>query len=60
MLNSQPMGFYSPSQLVQNGKRHGVAVRAGDVRVSDVAVLHAGVFDSAEFWYGLPVSNSMR
>ena len=36
MLNSQPMGFYSPSQLVQDAKRHGVEVRAADVLVSDV------------------------
>ena len=36
MLNSQPMGFYSPSQLVQDAKRHGVEVRAVDVMVSDV------------------------
>lgn len=26
LLNSQPMGFYSPSQLVQDAKRHGIAV----------------------------------
>ena len=26
MLNSQPMGFYSPSQLVQDAQRHGVKV----------------------------------
>ncbi|MBL8374220.1 error-prone DNA polymerase [Accumulibacter sp.] len=26
LLNSQPMGFYSPSQLVQDARRHGVAV----------------------------------
>ncbi|CAM4130652.1 error-prone DNA polymerase [Roseateles saccharophilus] len=31
MLNSQPLGFYSPSQLVQDAKRHGVVVRAADV-----------------------------
>ena len=36
LLNSQPMGFYSPSQLVQDAKRHGVEVRAVDVIVSDV------------------------
>jgi len=36
LLNSQPMGFYSPSQLVQDAKRHGVEVRAADVMVSDV------------------------
>jgi len=27
LLNSQPMGFYSPSQLVQDSQRHGVEVR---------------------------------
>ncbi|MBA3599507.1 MAG: error-prone DNA polymerase, partial [Methylibium sp.] len=36
MLNSQPLGFYSPSQLVQDAKRHGVQVRAADVMHSDV------------------------
>ena len=35
MLNSQPMGFYSPSQLVQDARRHGVEVRPVDVTVSD-------------------------
>jgi len=27
LLNSQPMGFYAPSQLVQDARRHGVDVR---------------------------------
>jgi error-prone DNA polymerase len=35
MLNSQPMGFYSPSQLVQDARRHGVPVFAPDVCASD-------------------------
>lgn len=35
LLNSQPMGFYSPSQLVQDARRHGVVVRAVDVAYSD-------------------------
>jgi error-prone DNA polymerase len=35
LLNSQPMGFYGPSQLVQDAKRHGVEVRAVDVMHSD-------------------------
>ncbi|GAB7525617.1 error-prone DNA polymerase [Paraburkholderia sp. 2C] len=34
LLNSQPMGFYSPSQLVQDAKRHGVRVLPVDVMVS--------------------------
>jgi len=35
MLNSFPLGFYSPSQLVQDAKRHGVEVRAVDVSYSN-------------------------
>jgi error-prone DNA polymerase len=34
LLNSQPLGFYSPSQLVQDAKRHGVEVRPPDVACS--------------------------
>ncbi len=35
LLNSQPMGFYSPSQLVQDARRHGVTVLPIDVNQSD-------------------------
>lgn len=35
LLNSQPMGFYAPSQLVQDAVRHGIDVRAADVSFSD-------------------------
>ena len=35
MLNSQPLGFYSPNQLVQDARRHGIGVRPVDVRHSD-------------------------
>ena len=35
MLNSQPLGFYGPAQLVQDAQRHGVQVRAVDVAHSD-------------------------
>ncbi|TRZ89645.1 MAG: error-prone DNA polymerase [Rhodocyclaceae bacterium] len=35
LLNSQPMGFYAVSQLVQDARRHGVEVRAVDVAASD-------------------------
>ncbi len=34
MLNSQPLGFYTPSQLVQDAQRHGVEVRPVDVVAS--------------------------
>ncbi len=35
LLNSQPMGFYSPSMLVQDAQRHGVMVLPPDVTASD-------------------------
>jgi len=35
LLNSQPMGFYSPSQLIQDARRHGVSVLPIDVNHSD-------------------------
>ncbi|QRP64388.1 error-prone DNA polymerase [Rhodanobacter sp. FDAARGOS 1247] len=35
LLNAQPMGFYGPSQIVQDAQRHGIAVRPVDVRHSD-------------------------
>ncbi|RAS08698.1 error-prone DNA polymerase [Cupriavidus alkaliphilus] len=34
LLNSQPMGFYSPSQLVQDARRHDVQVLPVDVTIS--------------------------
>ena len=35
LINSQPMGFYTASQLVQDARRHGVEVRPPDVISSD-------------------------
>jgi error-prone DNA polymerase len=35
LLNSQPMGFYAPAQLVADARRHGVEVRPVDVNASD-------------------------
>ncbi len=35
LLNSQPMGFYAPAQLVQDARRHAVDVRPVDVLASD-------------------------
>lgn len=35
LLNSQPMGFYAPAQLVRDAQEHGVEVRAVDVNASD-------------------------
>src|SRR5512142_1586944 len=36
LLNSQPLGFYSTSAIVQDAKRHGVELRPADVMASDV------------------------
>ncbi|MEK9724894.1 MAG: error-prone DNA polymerase, partial [Rhodospirillaceae bacterium] len=35
LLNSQPMGFYAPAQIVRDARAHGVAVRPADVNDSD-------------------------
>jgi error-prone DNA polymerase len=35
LLNSLPMGFYQPPQLVSDARRHGIEVRPVDVRFSD-------------------------
>ncbi|OJJ09684.1 error-prone DNA polymerase [Alphaproteobacteria bacterium AO1-B] len=35
LLNSQPMGFYAPGQLVRDAREHGVDVREVDINLSD-------------------------
>ncbi len=35
LLNSQPMGFYSPAQIVRDAREHGVEVHEVDVNFSD-------------------------
>lgn len=35
LLNSQPMGFYAPAQIVRDAREHGVEVREVDVNYSD-------------------------
>src|SRR5690606_22382373 len=35
LLNAQPMGFYSASQLVQDARRHGVRVHPVNIIASD-------------------------
>ncbi|MGA1403198.1 MAG: error-prone DNA polymerase [Ilumatobacteraceae bacterium] len=34
LINSQPMGFWSPHTLVQDARRHGVVVRTPDINAS--------------------------
>src|SRR4029078_575036 len=35
LLNSQPMGFYAPAQIVRDAREHGVGVREVDVNCSE-------------------------
>ncbi len=35
LLNSQPMGFYAPAQIVRDAREHGVELRPADVNASD-------------------------
>jgi error-prone DNA polymerase len=35
LLNSQPMGFYAPAQLVRDAREHGVTVLHPDINASD-------------------------
>lgn len=35
LLNSQPMGFYAPAQIVRDAREHGVEVRPVDINMSD-------------------------
>ena len=35
LLNSQPMGFYAPAQIVRDAHEHGVDVRDADINFSD-------------------------
>ncbi|RSZ58827.1 error-prone DNA polymerase [Massilia atriviolacea] len=61
LLNSQPMGFYSPSQLVQDGRRHGIEVRAVDVAVSGWdCSLEAGQGGQPAVRLGLSLQRGMR
>ncbi|MGH9278094.1 MAG: error-prone DNA polymerase, partial [Acidimicrobiales bacterium] len=45
LLNSQPMGFYSPNTLVADARRHGVTVLGPDVNASDT---HATLYSAKE------------
>ncbi len=35
LLNSQPMGFYAPAQIVRDAREHGVEVYDADINLSD-------------------------
>jgi DNA-directed DNA polymerase III PolC len=55
MLNSQPMGFYAPAQLVRDAREHGVEILSADINRSDwECTLEEAVFDraSVDFRHG--------
>src|SRR3989454_3530920 len=59
LLNNQPMGFYHPSVLVEDLKRHGVTVLPVDINRSDVRCLPEALTESARLapnapFVGLP------
>ena len=48
MLNSQPMGFYAPAQLVRDAREHGVKILPVDINHSDWdCTLEEAAFDPA-------------
>ena len=58
LLNSQPMGFYAPSQIIRDAQEHGVEVRDVDINRSDLeSVLEAGTEGQDRIW---PQHRSMR
>jgi len=60
LLNSQPMGFYTPSQLLQDAKRRGVQVLPVDVNVSTWDSTIEGPTTSAPVRLGFSLLNRMR
>ncbi len=59
LLNSQPMGFYAPSQLIQDARRHDVEVRAPDVSRSDWDCTIEGDRDKPAVRLGLRLVGSL-
>ncbi|MBQ0961848.1 error-prone DNA polymerase [Ideonella sp. 4Y11] len=50
LLDSQPMGFYAPAQLVRDARAHGVAVRPVCVLASEVGCTLERPEDDAALW----------
>ncbi|OJB18813.1 error-prone DNA polymerase [Burkholderia ubonensis] len=60
LLNSQPMGFYTPSQLLQDARRRGVQVLPVDVTASTWDSALEGPTTSAPVRLGFSLLRSMR
>lgn len=51
LLNSQPMGFYAPAQLIRDAVEHGVEVRPVDINRSDLwSILEEGTPAASRTW----------
>jgi error-prone DNA polymerase len=60
LMNSQPMGFYAPAQLLRDARLHGVELRPVDVRMSDIdCTLEAGAAGSPALRLGLRCVRSL-
>jgi error-prone DNA polymerase len=60
LLNSQPMGFYAPAQLVQDARRHGVNIRPADATISEwECTLEGDTGDSPAVRLGLCMVKSL-
>jgi error-prone DNA polymerase len=60
LLNSQPMGFYQPAQLLRDARAHGVVVRCADVLASDQdCTLERGESDAPVLRLGLRCIRSL-
>jgi len=62
LLNSQPLGFYSVSAIVQDAKRHGVEVLPADVQVSEVdsTLCHPGAGRGPSLRLGLGLIKGLK
>src|SRR5437667_1575489 len=47
LLNNQPMGFYHPSVLVEDLKRHGLKALPVDINLSDIRCMPEALYDVA-------------
>ncbi len=53
IINSQPMGFYSPAQLVRDAREHGVEILPPDINLADHdCTLEAGNWQAGEWGVG--------
>jgi error-prone DNA polymerase len=60
LLNSQPMGFYAPAQIVRDAREHGVEVREVDVNCSDWDCTLEPMSVQAELVEALPFSSEEK